>query len=157
MKHNDDIFDMLTVWLARDEDGSLYMYNRKPLLYGGATDRIHKPGYYEGGPDEQMDIRIDDSAYPEVTWEGGPVEAYVRALYDEPKPQKPVKDCNVYHTCTGVSKGGDDGVIGTLTEIIKYARSLTGDNVYHVGPDIECAALKCLKRLDRKKYTEVSE
>ena len=135
MKHNDDIFDMLTVWLARDEDGSLYMYNRKPLLYGGATDRIRKPGYYEGGP----------------------VEAYVCALYDEAKPKKPVKDCNVYHTCTGVSKGCDDGVIGTLTEIIKYARSLTGDNVYHVGPDIECAALKCLKRLDRKKYTEVSE
>ena len=50
----------LKAWVARDDDGSLYMYTAKPKK---TSDFWHAPkvGY----------VKLDDSLFPEVQWSDG--------------------------------------------------------------------------------------
>lgn len=52
-----------SVWIARDDDGSLWIYRTKPEESLGMFCRS------AGGM-----IQIDDSAYPEITFENSPIK-----------------------------------------------------------------------------------
>ena len=50
----------LKAWVARDDDGSLYMYTAKPKKKS-AFWHAPKVGY----------VKLDDSLFPEVQWSDG--------------------------------------------------------------------------------------
>ena len=50
----------LEAWVARDDDGSLYMYTAKPKKKS-AFWHAPKVGY----------VKLDDSLFPEVQWSDG--------------------------------------------------------------------------------------
>lgn len=54
----------MTIWIARDHDGSLYVYRKKPLHNGGKTFIAQSSQWW----------RIDKNEYPEVTFENSPME-----------------------------------------------------------------------------------
>lgn len=53
-----------SVWVARDEDGSLWLYSAKPVK---ACGMFHCSSVGEM-------FQIDDSVYPEITYENSPVK-----------------------------------------------------------------------------------
>jgi len=58
---------MAGLWIARDMDGSLWMFNEKPVKQG---DEFRSPFYLTGG----SELMMDSSLYPELTWENSPKE-----------------------------------------------------------------------------------
>lgn len=54
----------MTIWIARDYDGSLYVYRKKPLHNGGKTFIAQSSQWW----------RINKNEYPEVTFENSPQE-----------------------------------------------------------------------------------
>ncbi len=53
-----------SVWVARDEDNSLWIYTAKP---------VEACGMFHLGPTGDM-FQIDDSVYPEITYENSPIK-----------------------------------------------------------------------------------
>ena len=53
-----------SVWIARDDDDSLWMYNAKPVKAGGM--------FHCGATGEMMSI--DNSCYPDITYENSPIK-----------------------------------------------------------------------------------
>lgn len=51
-----------TVWVARDDDGSLWVYTTKPVKAGGMFHCSATGDMFQ----------IDDSTYPEITYENSP-------------------------------------------------------------------------------------
>lgn len=47
------------IWIARDKDGELYLYESKPYRKG---DRFA----------DYFFIRLDKNSHPEITWENSP-------------------------------------------------------------------------------------
>lgn len=63
-----------TMWLARDKDGSICLYEQKP---------IKGDEYFMGGKVEDSDSFIvceslNPSDFPEVTWENSPIEVELK-------------------------------------------------------------------------------
>lgn len=52
------------VWVARDEDGSLWIYTTKP---------VEACGIFHLGPTGDM-MQIDNAGYPEITYENSPIK-----------------------------------------------------------------------------------
>lgn len=60
---------IMTAWVARDDDGALYMYKAKP--YRGKGD-------FEGCWDSDGDtLALDNSLFKSVTWESEPLEVTI--------------------------------------------------------------------------------
>lgn len=55
---------MTKMWIARDEDGSLYIYKGKPSRYNGFFDNDIN----------YSSISLNSDLFPEVTWENSPQE-----------------------------------------------------------------------------------
>lgn len=55
------------MWIARDENGSLYIYDNKP---------VRRKGRFEDESDEYEEI--SEYYFPEVTWENSPKELVVK-------------------------------------------------------------------------------
>ena len=55
---------MITVWIARDYDGDLYVYRKKPLHNGSKTFIATTSQWW----------RINKNEYPEITFENSPKE-----------------------------------------------------------------------------------
>ena len=53
-----------SVWVARDEDNSLWIYTTKP---------VKSSGMFHLGPTGDM-FQVDDSVYPEITYENSPIK-----------------------------------------------------------------------------------
>lgn len=53
-----------SVWVARDEDGSLWIYTTKPIGGGGMFSCSATGDMFQ----------IDESVYPEITYENSPVK-----------------------------------------------------------------------------------
>ena len=58
-----------TLWIARDKNGSLWAYKRKP-------ERTEKSFDIEYGVHERM--YLDSEDYPEVTWENSPQQVELK-------------------------------------------------------------------------------
>jgi len=52
-----------SVWVARDDDGSLWIYTTKPVKGGGMFSCSASGDMFQ----------IDDSVYPEITFENSPI------------------------------------------------------------------------------------
>lgn len=52
----------MNLWIARDDNGRLFLYERKPVRYSGEFASVS--GYWSH--------RIDDDLFPEVTLENSP-------------------------------------------------------------------------------------
>lgn len=62
--------DFEALWVARDEDGSLYVYSGKP----GRLDNVFWPCHTDGDDGEETTCAsLPAGFYPEVTWENSPV------------------------------------------------------------------------------------
>lgn len=59
-----DWVSLPSVWVARDEDGSLWIYTAKPTK---------SCGMFCCGAGGEM-FQIDDSVYPEITYENSPIK-----------------------------------------------------------------------------------
>ncbi len=57
----------LTLWLARDKDGELYLYFNRPER--GETVWVAESGY----------MRIDDNLFPNLTWGDEPKEITIES------------------------------------------------------------------------------
>lgn len=55
----------LTLWIARDKTGNLYLYSKKP-------ERTYPTGYFVSRGGEYM--RIDNNKFPDLKWEDEPME-----------------------------------------------------------------------------------
>ena len=60
-----------SVWVARDDDGSLWIYTAKPIEAGGMFHCSATGDMFQ----------IDDSVYPEITYDNSPVK--VKLLFIE--------------------------------------------------------------------------
>lgn len=62
----------MSLWIARDKDGTLAAYHEKPIR---KKDRFEEAesGHHKGWADY-----LDDSEYPQVTWENSPKELTVK-------------------------------------------------------------------------------
>ena len=67
----------LKAWVARDDDGSLYMYTAKPKK---TSNFWHAPkvGY----------VKLDDSLFPEVQWSDGEPKEIRLSIRDNMKKSK---------------------------------------------------------------------
>lgn len=78
------------MWIARDKDGRLYMFTKKPFRYEYDsapwvdTDGVeHKTRIvYEGGKKCKR-YSLDRNMYPDVTFENSPKELVLRELAEE--------------------------------------------------------------------------
>ena len=67
----------MKLWIARNQDGSLWLYEEKPsLVY---SDESRK-WYYEGG--SFLDF-YDENIFPEVTFENSPQEVELKLITNE--------------------------------------------------------------------------
>ena len=57
----------LSVWIARDKNGELYLYKSKPWRCKEDTN-----GHFDC--DEILILSMDEDMYPEITWENSPKE-----------------------------------------------------------------------------------
>ena len=53
-----------SVWVARDDDGTLWIYTAKP---------VKARGFFHAGSVGEM-FQINESAYPEITFENSPIK-----------------------------------------------------------------------------------
>lgn len=68
---------IMTAWVARDDDGALYMYKVKP--YRGKAD-------YEGFWDSDGDtLALDNSLFQSVTWVSEPLEVTISIIPNKKK------------------------------------------------------------------------
>jgi len=54
------------MWIARDKDGSLNLFNDHPKRYKGSFD------YEFFAEEDTLGVRVDDKLFSEVTWENSP-------------------------------------------------------------------------------------
>ena len=57
------------MWIARDKDGSLWLYGAKPIKFVNM--------FVEDGENETLGT-INNSQFPEVTWENSPKELIIK-------------------------------------------------------------------------------
>ena len=50
----------IELWIARDEDGGIYLYSKKPIKY--------KYGWYSPNSNAMYSMRLEDDSFPEVQW-----------------------------------------------------------------------------------------
>ena len=62
----------MSIWIARDEDGSIGLYHEKPIKKSHRFEEA-EDGYMKGWIGY-----LDDDEYPEVTWENSPKELTVK-------------------------------------------------------------------------------
>ena len=56
--------ELPSVWVARDDDNSLWIYTAKP---------VKARGFFHAGSVGEM-FQINESAYPEITFENSPIK-----------------------------------------------------------------------------------
>lgn len=78
---------METLWIARDKNGYLYLYNNKPI-------RNEEFDSFEINDDESEcinivlyddNIELDSELFPEVTWENSPQQVELKLIKNENK------------------------------------------------------------------------
>lgn len=79
----------MKVWIARDADGGLFMYDSKP----NRKDTFFMTDIAEATIRGQWPL--PEKSLPDVTWENSPQEFYI--------------EINCYKLITKVKKGGDNG------------------------------------------------
>ena len=63
----------MKLWIARNENGSLWLFNRKPFL----------DEYWVAQGDDAKAYVIDDELFPEVTFENSPQEVELKLVDNE--------------------------------------------------------------------------
>ena len=67
---------MKSIWIARDKDGDIWMFENKPK-------RSHSSDGWSPEGGDFMELIFDDfDWFPEVTWEGGPIKLVVEEKKD---------------------------------------------------------------------------
>ena len=56
------------LWVARDNNGKLYLYNEKPKYYNNLE------AWFVGG----ICAKLDNNIFPNLTWEDEPIEVELR-------------------------------------------------------------------------------
>lgn len=67
---------MKTLWIARDKDGKLFLYNYLP-------NRNNDSGNFMEEVDDMWNgevMRIDPKLFPEVTWENSPKQVELKLI-----------------------------------------------------------------------------
>jgi hypothetical protein len=64
----------LSVWIARDKNGELYLYKSEPWRC-----KEDKNGHFDCDADEML-LPMDEDMYPEITWENSPKEFELKAV-----------------------------------------------------------------------------
>jgi hypothetical protein len=64
----------LSVWIARDKNGELYLYKSEPWRC-----KEDKNGHFDCDADEML-LPMDSDMYPEITWENSPKEFELKAV-----------------------------------------------------------------------------
>lgn len=64
---------MSSIWIARDKDGSLFLYGKKPIGKNSTTWLMCP---------NSMNERLEEDWFPEVTWENSPVELVIKGKED---------------------------------------------------------------------------
>lgn len=75
-EHNLIYLELRRMWIARNEDGKLYLHYDYPTRYSGnyQPDFCHQGHFQSSG----TSMRIESDAFPEVTWGNSPVEAELK-------------------------------------------------------------------------------
>ena len=60
------------MWIARDKDGSLSAYEKKPTRFDSYFGVVTDSGTWDS------ELWLDEKEYPEVTWESSPKELVVK-------------------------------------------------------------------------------
>ena len=64
---------MNSIWIARDKDGRLFLYEKKPIGRDSTSWLISPNSNNE---------EIDDDWFPEVTWDTEPIELVIKEKED---------------------------------------------------------------------------
>lgn len=79
-----------TLWMIRDEDGRLYLFNNKPIIWNFEGSPVFVPNRYKGTPLNHEDIpylimKIDSKLFPEVTFENSPQQVKLTLVNNDEK------------------------------------------------------------------------
>lgn len=68
----------MKLWIARDEDGDLFLYNQKPSILKNGVD----PWDCFQAPNKEF-LAIPNELFPEVTFENSPQEIEIKLVDNE--------------------------------------------------------------------------
>ena len=66
----------MKLWIARDKDGRLYLYECMPI-------RQDLAGYFDCEEGENADLSWLKHLFPEITWENSPQQVELKLLKNE--------------------------------------------------------------------------
>ena len=83
---------MEKLWVARDKNGYLYLYNNKPIRTKEGTEfeNDYDSGYVDSIYKDYLEIdkgyiEIDSELFPEVTWENSPQQVKLTLVNNDEK------------------------------------------------------------------------
>ena len=87
---NNQFMNNFKLWIARDENGGLYLYNDKPILWNFEGQQKFVPNRYKGTPFEPESIahfimKIDSKLFSELTFENSPQQVELTLVKDNGK------------------------------------------------------------------------
>lgn len=78
---------MNNLWIARDKNGYLYLYNNKPIRTKECTEfeNNYNSEYEDSIDNDYGYIEINSKLFPEVTWENSPQQVELRLVNNNKK------------------------------------------------------------------------
>ena len=69
----------MKLWIARDKDSSLYLYDQRPVLNNTLMNGV----WESTNIDIWYDYDIDNALFPEVTFENSPQQVEIKLIKEE--------------------------------------------------------------------------
>lgn len=68
----------MKLWIARDENGELWIFDKKPILV--PKDESYSYGFFDLCKDGEWNNKLNASLFPEVTFENSPQEVELKLI-----------------------------------------------------------------------------
>lgn len=68
------------LWIARDKNGDLHAFSGKPFRHCWDDD---EPTVFTNWDDVPFLVRLDESEFPEVTWENSPRQVELKLIEED--------------------------------------------------------------------------
>lgn len=72
----------MKLWIARDETGELWLFDKKPILRHKNEKDYFKNSWFDMDENGLWNYAINNEAFPEVTFENSPQEVELKLVKD---------------------------------------------------------------------------
>ena len=68
----------MKLWIARDENNELWIFDKKPILV--PKDENYNYGFFDLSKDGEWNNKLNSSLFPEVTFENSPKQVELKLI-----------------------------------------------------------------------------